>query len=77
MVLLSENIRHVLIEGCPPPSTANVPRGTRDPFENWRMANNKGNGCMLASMSESLRTKLEEKITAAEFMESLQEMFGR
>ena len=75
IVLISENIRHVLTEGCPSPPAANAPRRTRDGFENWRMANNKAKGYMLASMCEALRTKLEEKITAAEIMESLQEMF--
>ena len=76
-MLISENIRHVLTEGCPSPPAANAPRRTRDGFENWRMANNKAKGYMLASMCEALRTKLEEKITAAEVMDSLQEMLRR
>ena len=71
IVLVSENIRHVLTEGCPPLPTANASRGTRDAFENWCMANNKAKGYMLASISEFLRSKLEEKITTAEIMESL------
>ena len=49
----------------------------RDAYDNLCSANNKAKGYMLASMSESLRTKLEAKDTAAEMMESLHEMFGR
>ena len=58
IVLVNENIRHVLTEECPPLPAANAPRRTRNAFENWRMAKNKVKGYMLAFMSESLRTKL-------------------
>ena len=67
-MLVSENIRHVLTEDYPPPPTANAPCGMRHAIENWFVADNKATGYMLATMSESLQTKLEKKITSAEIM---------
>ena len=47
IVLVSENIRYILTEICPPPSIANAPRATRDAYDNWRSTNNKAKGCTL------------------------------
>ena len=67
IVLVNENIRYNLTEVCPPLPAANVPRATRDTYDNWCSANdNKAKGYMLASMFESLRTTLKAKETTAE-----------
>ena len=62
-------VRHHLLRMAP------VERGTHLKIGVW--LNNKAKGSMLASMSESLRTKLEANKTTVEIMESLQEIFGR
>ncbi|XP_062100763.1 uncharacterized protein LOC133806683 [Humulus lupulus] len=49
---------------------------SREKYECWLAANNKAKAYMLASMSDTLRTKLEDVETAYEIMEQLQEMFG-
>ena len=76
IVLVSESIRYVLTESCPPVPTANAARTLKEDFERWNSSNNKAKAYMLASMSDALRTKLENKETAVEILDTLQEMFG-
>ena len=53
-----------------------MPRALKEDFERWNSSNNKAKAYMLASMSDALRTKLENKETAVEILDTLQEMFG-
>ena len=76
IVLVSESIRYVLTESRPPVPTANAARTLKEDFERWNSSNNKAKAYMLASMSDALRTKLENKETAVEILDTLQEMFG-
>ncbi|XP_062113613.1 uncharacterized protein LOC133824667 [Humulus lupulus] len=49
---------------------------SREKYKRWLTTNNKAKVYMLASMSDTLRTKLEDVKTTYEIMEQLQEMFG-
>ena len=45
-------------------------------LERWNSSNNKAKAYILASMSDALRTKLENKETAVEILNTFQEMIG-
>ncbi|XP_062089703.1 uncharacterized protein LOC133796244 [Humulus lupulus] len=76
IVLIGDNSKFVMTEVC-----ADVPgdlssRESREKYERLLTTNNKDKAYMLASMSDTLRTKLEDVKIAYEIMEQLQEMFG-
>ena len=77
IVLVSESIRFVLTETHPLVPAANSSRVVKDEFDRWVTSNNKAIGYMLASMSDALRTKLEDKETAVEILDALQDMFEK
>ena len=76
-MLISENIRFILIDPCPPVPAANAQRAMRNNYDRWMNANNRAISYMLASMSDTLRSKIERKETAVEILEALHEMFGK
>ena len=48
----------------------------RENYERWMNVNNRAISYMFASMSNTLRSKIERKETALEILEVLHEMFG-
>ncbi|XP_062074998.1 uncharacterized protein LOC133779008 [Humulus lupulus] len=54
----------------------NAMKVVRENYEHWTAANNNAKAYMLASMSKTLRTKIEDVKIAYYIMEKLQEMFG-
>ena len=77
IVLMSENMRFILTDPCPPVPAANATRAVRNSYDQWISANNRAIGYMLASMSDTLRSKMERMDTAVEILEALHEMFGK
>ena len=71
IMLVSENKKFVLTEECPPAPPANATGAAKEQFDRWIASNNRAKEYMLASMSDSLRSKMEPKDTAYEIMESL------
>ena len=59
IVLVSESIRFILTEDRPPLPGPSASRNLKEDFDKWNMANNKVVGYMLASISDTLRTKVE------------------
>ena len=51
---MSENIRFILTEPCPPIPAANAKQTVRENYNRWRNANNRAISYMLASMSDML-----------------------
>ncbi|XP_062119170.1 uncharacterized protein LOC133832908 [Humulus lupulus] len=51
-------------------------KASQKKYERWIATNNKVKAYMLASMSDTLRIKLENVKTAYDIMEQLQAMFG-
>ncbi|XP_062100732.1 uncharacterized protein LOC133806652 [Humulus lupulus] len=76
IVLIGDNSKFVMTEVFPDVPGDLSSKESREKYERWLAANNKTKACMLASMSNTLRTKLEDVETAYEIMEQLQEMFG-
>ncbi|XP_073121767.1 uncharacterized protein [Henckelia pumila] len=77
IVPVSENNRFVLTDECPPIPPTNATRAVKEPYDRWIAFNNKAKAYMLASMSDSLRIKMEPMETAFDIMKSLQGMFGK
>ena len=77
IVLVSESIRFVLTEPKPPIPSNNASKESKEAYTQWTTSNNKAIAYMLASMTDSLRTKLEKLETAVEILDSVQGMFGR
>ena len=71
IVLMSENIRFILIDPCPLVPAANAQRAVRDSYDRWMNANNRAISYMLASMSDKLSSKMERMVTAVEILEAL------
>ncbi|XP_062089329.1 uncharacterized protein LOC133795884 [Humulus lupulus] len=76
IVLIGDNSKFVMTEEFPEVPTEGAPNSVCDKYECWQTAQNKARAYMLASMSDSLKTKLEDVETAYDIMEQLQEMFG-
>ncbi|XP_062080624.1 uncharacterized protein LOC133785397 [Humulus lupulus] len=76
IVLIGENSMFVMTEVFPGVLGDLSSKESREKYERWLVANNKAKAYMLASMSNTLRTKLEDVETAYEIMKQLQEMFG-
>ena len=74
---MSENIRFILTEPCPHIPAANAQRTVRENYDRWMNTNNQAISYMLASMSDTLRSKMEKMDTAVEILEALHEMFGK
>ncbi|XP_062100223.1 uncharacterized protein LOC133806106 [Humulus lupulus] len=76
IVFIGDNSKFVMAEVCPdvPGDLSSIK--SREKYEHWLTANNNTKDYMLASMSDTLRTKMEDVETAYEIMEQLQEMFG-
>ena len=75
ILLVNKSIRYALTEPRPPIPTTNAALTLKEDFEHWNSSNNKAKAYMLTSMSDALRTKLENKETAVEILDTLQEMF--
>ena len=52
---MSENIRFILIDPCPPIPATNAQRAVRENYDRWMNANNRAINYMLASMSDTLQ----------------------
>ena len=76
IVLIGENSKFVMTEVCPDVPGDLSSKESREKYKCWLAANNKAKAYMLASMSDTLRTKLEDVETAYEIMEQLHKMFG-
>ncbi|XP_062085567.1 uncharacterized protein LOC133791664 [Humulus lupulus] len=76
IVLIGNNSKFVMTEVFPDVPGDLSSKESREKYERWLPANNKVKAYMLASMSDMLRTKLEDLQTAYEIMEQLQEIFG-
>ena len=61
---MSENMRFILTDPCPPVPAANATRAVRNSYDQWISANNRAIGYMLASMSNTLRSKMGMMVTA-------------
>ena len=72
LIFITENLRFVLTEERPQKPSSNATQRTREVYDRWIIANNKAKGYMLASMSDTIRSKLEGKDTAFEVMDALQ-----
>ena len=77
IVLVSESIRFVLTEPKPPIPSSTASKEVKEAYARWNTSNNKAIAYMLASMTDTLRTKLEKMETAVEILDSVQGMFGR
>ena len=77
IVLMSENMRFILTDPCPPVPAANATRAVRNSYDQWISTNNRAISYMLASMSVTLRSKMERMVIAVEILEALHEMFGK
>ncbi|XP_062115922.1 uncharacterized protein LOC133830038 [Humulus lupulus] len=75
IVLIGDNSKFVMTEVCPDVPGDLSSKESREKYKRWLTANNKAKVHMLASMSDMLRTKLEDVKTAYKMMEQLQEMF--
>ncbi|XP_062114404.1 uncharacterized protein LOC133825488 [Humulus lupulus] len=75
IVLTGDNSKFVMTEVCPDIPGDLSSKESREKYERWLAANKKSKAYMLASMSDTLRTKLEDVETAYEIMDQLQEMF--
>ncbi|XP_062109659.1 uncharacterized protein LOC133821268 [Humulus lupulus] len=75
IVLIDDNSRFVMTEVCPDFHGDLSSKESREKYKCWLADNNKAKAYMLASMSNTLRTKLEDIETTYEFMERLHEMF--
>ncbi|XP_062108444.1 uncharacterized protein LOC133819259 [Humulus lupulus] len=76
IVLIGDNSKFVMTEAEPDFPRENASKAVREKYDRWTASNNKAKAYMLASMSEMLRTKMEDIETAYDIMEQLQEMFG-
>ncbi|XP_062103867.1 uncharacterized protein LOC133814985 [Humulus lupulus] len=65
---MTDESPEVLAEGAP--------KSVHDKYEHWQMNNNKAKVYMMASMSDTLTTKLEDVKTTHDIVEQLQELFG-
>ena len=74
---MSENIRFILTEPCPPIPAVNAQRTVRENYERWMNGNNRAISYMLASISDMLRSKMERKVTTLEILEALHKIFGK
>ena len=77
IVLMSENMRFILTDPCPPVPAANASRALRNNYDNWISSNNRAISYMLASMSDTLRSKMERMDTVVEILEALHEIFDK
>ena len=77
IVLISENIRFILIDPCPLVPATNTQRAVRENCDRWTNANNRAITYMLTSMSDTLRSKMKMKVTAVEIIEAVHEIFGK
>ena len=75
--LVSESIRFVLTEPRPPVPSNNTSKEGKEAYTRWITSNNKAIAYMLASMTDTLQTKLEKLDTTVEILDSVQGMFGR
>ena len=71
IVLISENIRYVLTDEMPTEPSRNAPQSVKDKFDRWVVAGNRPIAYILASISDTLRAKVEHKNTGAKIMECL------
>ncbi|XP_062099814.1 uncharacterized protein LOC133805661 [Humulus lupulus] len=76
IVLIGDNSKFVMTEAEPDFPGENASKAVREKYDRWTTTNNKAKAYMLASMSKTLRTKMEDIETAYDIMEQLQEMFG-
>ncbi|XP_062086390.1 uncharacterized protein LOC133792496 [Humulus lupulus] len=74
-VLIGNNSKFVMTETEPGFPKENASKAVQKKYECWTAANNKAKAYMLASMSETLRTEMENVEIAYNIMEKLQEMF--
>ena len=74
IVLVSESIRFVLTEPRPSTPSSTASKEVKEAYVRWNASNNKAIGYMLASMTDTLRTKLEKLETAVEILDSVQGM---
>ena len=70
-------MRFILTDPCLPVPTANASRAVRNSYDQWISINNRAISYMLASMSDTLRSKIERMVTAVEILEALHKMFGK
>ena len=63
IVLVSESIRFILTEEKPAFHNSTASRVQREEYDRWNMDNSKTMAYMLASISDTFRTKLEGKET--------------
>ncbi|XP_062103772.1 uncharacterized protein LOC133814882 [Humulus lupulus] len=75
IVLIGNNTKFVMIKNKPNIPDENATKSVRERYERWHIANNKVKAYMLASMSDTLRTKLENVDTHFDIMGQLQDMF--
>ena len=54
IVLMSENIRFILIDPCPPINAANAQQAMRENYDRWMNTNNRAISYMLASIFDTL-----------------------
>ena len=76
-ILVTKDLKFVLMEECPPQPAANAARTVSEAYEKWISENEKACIYLLASMIEVFYTKHEAMTTTYEMMESLQAMFGQ
>ncbi|XP_062100598.1 uncharacterized protein LOC133806523 [Humulus lupulus] len=75
-MLICNNSKFVRIEESHEVLVEGALKSVRERYERRQMANIKAKAYMLASMSNTLRMKLEDVETAYDIMEQLQEKFG-
>ncbi|XP_062080827.1 uncharacterized protein LOC133785624 [Humulus lupulus] len=76
IVVISDNSKFVMTEESSEVPVEGANKFVHHKYEHWQVTNNKAKAYMLASMSNTLRTKLEDVETAFDIIEQLQEMFG-
>ena len=75
-MLVSESIRFILTEPKPPIPSNNASKESKEASTRWTTSNNKAIAYMLASMTDTLRTKLEKMETGVEILDAVQGMFA-
>ena len=76
-ILVMDDLRFVLMEGCPPVPDSTANRNVQDAYDRWIRANDKARVYILATISDVLSKKHENMVTTKEVMDLLQVMFGQ
>ena len=76
-ILVTKDLKFVLMEECPPATIAHAAQRVCEPYKKWVSSDEKARTYLLASMIDVFVTKHEAMTSALEIMESLQAMFGQ